>query len=676
MSDLNGDAFTFSESTAKQFNQPVYTSKQWAYQQDQNNGSYDSKQIIFDLAGFYNSQRFIDPQEMVMVIPVVTTLTAIGTGTTTSGLGSSLNTVGQPLVNVYDAPPQITSQHCMGFKSGYWNVIQSLQIQVDGKDVIQLTPNVNYHASFVANTTWSQSDVKKHGSMLGFYPDSCSSWAVNKDASKSQYGYGITNNGLPPARQAACYPSQQVPDSLTGVNSDYCPDQVYDMGNFGLWERMKSTNRINMDPLIYLPCADAAFNGGTNLRQQLYRSKCIATNVNLNKTLENQMFTESMTPIAGGSVNDANALTAYRQLGTNCVIRLKDVCHLFSKLPLTRGMYMRITVNVNTGRIQLKTQATLLDAPTDDTYPQYGTISENTFPSTCPIMLGPLQSSSKTDTAAAYPAASVFQVYPGIACDGKTITRTAFELSMSIAKVDPIHAQLGTVGVSTPGNILSSCRIWAPIIDMEPALVSSYITQHSDQAIYYRDILQFVQPNVSGAFTFQLANGITNAKRLIILPFYHDDSVIPLADNIRLGMTKIPFEPRSPFDSAPSTTAPQCVITAFNVLVSNMNIFQRNIDYSFETFMEEISPANAINGGLDTGLTSGLIGFKEWTENYRYYVVDLSRRLAGDNTPKSITVTGNYAQGADFPVDFYYFVEYERHLSLNIESGHINVSSN
>jgi hypothetical protein len=105
-----------------------------------------------------------------------------------------------------------------------------------------------------------------------------------------------------------------------------------------------------------------------------------------------------------------------------------------------------------------------------------------------------------------------------------------------------------------------------------------------------------------------------------------------------------------------------------------MNVFQRNISYSFETFIEEMSPANALNGGLDTGLTSGLIDQAAWSQGYRYYVVDLSRRLAGDNTPKSITVIGR--NGSSIPVDYYFYVEYERHLSLDVESGHISVSSN
>jgi hypothetical protein len=83
---------------------------------------------------------------------------------------------------------------------------------------------------------------------------------------------------------------------------------------------------------------------------------------------------------------------------------------------------------------------------------------------------------------------------------------------------------------------------------------------------------------------------------------------------------------------------------------------------------------NAINGGLDTGLTSGLIDYQRWMNLYRYYVVDLSRRLAGDNTPKSITVMGR--NGSNFAVSYFVFIEYERHLEIDVESGHISISSN
>lgn len=359
---------------------------------------------------------------------------------------------------------------------------------------------------------------------------------------------------------------------------------------------------------------------------------------------------------------------------------------------------MRVIVNLNTGSMIIPVVGTL-EAPTStvgavgalalDAYPHYKYSDTggaqpvswtSTFPSTCPIMLSPVQASAPynngptvTVNPGLYPNDANIMIYPGLAADCGTVNRRAIIVSVSIAQPDPIHVNRGYSGQTLPTHGLSNCRIYAPIIDMEPALITKYLTQYKTQGIRYKDILQFVYPNVqpgSQQFTYQLANGVTNAKRLIIMPFFNNPAGISASPQTSAMI----FEPASPFDSAPSTVAPLSCLTQFNVLISNMNVFQRNIDYSFENFLEEMSLTNGINGGLDTGLTSGLIGYREWCQNYRYYVVDLSRRLAGDNTPKSITVLG--VNSSEYPIDYYFFIEYERHLELDVESGHISVSSN
>ena len=175
MADRNGDRYSFEESTSSSNHQPVYTSKQWAYQIDQNNGAYGSKQVIFDLSGFYNSQRFINPAEMIMVLPVVTTMTATSFGAP-PGAFLPEDDGGLGCAPVTNNDFNVTDQFAMGYKSGNWHLIQSMQIQVDGKDVIQMTPNINYHASFVANTTWSESDLRKHSATTGFLPDTADSF--------------------------------------------------------------------------------------------------------------------------------------------------------------------------------------------------------------------------------------------------------------------------------------------------------------------------------------------------------------------------------------------------------------------------------------------------------------------------------------------------------------------
>lgn len=695
------DAYTFDFSTSLKNQQPVYTSKQWSYQIDQNNGSYQSKQIVFDLSGFYNSQRFINPQEMFIALPVVSTLTGGGNSGTTDGLGAG-SVAGFNTATGVDALGgannlQVTDQFAFGFKSGYWNLIHSIQIQVDGKDIIQLTPYINYLASFEAITTWSNTDVAKYGAIEGFLPDKSDSWNANLAGSASTYGIGVCNNTLPPANQVPLYPysdpsavhQRSTLSALYGAISSTATSSQESLAsaNDAFYKRMQTTNVLLQDATHGINPAIAGLNSAGSIFRPTYGQK-VTTLESTKYALDNYMISEAIAPVASVSAtgNDSDSRLAFRQLFTTCVVKFKSFCNLFEKLPLTRGLYMRIIMNMNTGNMIVGTnQAALGDVTAANplalaNFPYYTGITSSTFPNTCPLMLSPLVASglvsipdavaTNPDTAGRYPNAAGVCVFPGIACDRGTISRSKLILSCSISVPDPIHAQNGLTS-SLEAHPLQNCRVYAPIIDMEPELVSQYISQYKQQAVYYRDALWFITPRVTPSSTFnsQVGNGFVNLQRLVIMPFYHDDT---LAASSSLPIC--PFEPSSPWSSAPATVAPKCDLVDFNVLVSNMNIFQRNINYSFEHFLEEMGLCNAINGGLDTGLTSGLIDYYQWQNNYRYYVVDLSRRLAGDNTPKSLTVIGKNASLVT--VDYFYFLQYRRHLTIDIETGHITVSSN
>lgn len=613
------DEYTIHESTYRQNTDPVFTSKQWSYQPDQNNGNYTSRQLVFDLSGFYNSQRFINPQEMFIVFPVVSTLSAIGSGNS-SGLGSGPHLAGASglttALSYCDNQGQVTDQFAMGYKSGYWHLINSMQIQIDGKDVIQTIPNSNYHASFVANTTWSESDVKKMGPILGFKPDDADSWRVVAGDTTTSYGmgaagiapfgnncgFGICNNAL--TTQTPMYPGGSL-----GVAGQYDPNPSFtgaypgagnlpvesasnnQPANSALLDRIKWVNYYNKSEYVSGLPKDSANTEWSNYNKNMSASTQYGS-VNL----ENFMTSEAIVCAVGNAASlvnataDADGTKAFRQLITTCIVRLKDVCNLFANLPLSRGLYVRLIINLNTGNCILPVQGSLA-APSGNIYPlagfpaylNSGSYQNNFINQTCPIMLTPLQASACTNASAdaggVFPANSNLMIYPGVAADIGTISRTALVLSVALVTPDPIHKSNGLTTTLT-SHPLGQCRIYAPIIDMEPALTSKYLTEHKTKGVKYRDILAFSVPAssaVSGSQqSIQLANGVVNAKRLIMMPFYNGASV---AKNVN-----IIFEPSSPFDSAPATVAPMSDVSQFQVLISNMNVFQRSIDYSFENF--------------------------------------------------------------------------------------------
>ena len=127
--DISSDSFTYYESTSKDDNHPLFLGKQWAYQVDQNNSNYSSKQLVFDLSGFYNSSRFINGKEMVLVMPIVVLLSASGGLSGCNGLGVAPSlAANDSTFDVTTNGGQITDQYGFGLKNGYWQFIQSMQV--------------------------------------------------------------------------------------------------------------------------------------------------------------------------------------------------------------------------------------------------------------------------------------------------------------------------------------------------------------------------------------------------------------------------------------------------------------------------------------------------------------------------------------------------------------------
>jgi hypothetical protein len=96
-------------------------------------------------------------------------------------------------------------------------------------------------------------------------------------------------------------------------------------------------------------------------------------------------------------------------------------------------------------------------------------------------------------------------------------------------------------------------------------------------------------------------------------------------------------------------------------------MFDHTVRYDFEEFQAEVSESG-INGGQVTGLSSGLITFKDWQYGYRYYVCDIARRLsASDNIPLAVQVQFTNATSAT--LDCYCFITYERSIQVETASG-------
>lgn len=562
------DQFQFESSGISQMTDEPYRSKQWNYCNDQNQGNYASNQVIFDLSSFYNQNKFIAPSEMFLVVPVVSVLSTEDA----AGLQNKQN------------------DWSLGYKSGYYNIISSMQIDYNNKTVQQLTPNLNYYVSFKMNSTMSKSSVDTIGSAIGVYPDNPTSWSYTDStigaAGVSTAGNGVRNNGI----------------TLAPVNTDQLYSNVRSGGNDGAFKRRLSTS-----------FAVHAQNGATLINSA------------------QQPNSEFMNNTQKGGHN-------YQAYYTTMVIRLSDVSDFFASMPLTKGFYARLTLNLNLGSLVVNRTG----GGADEAHNRLSLSGSNiNFPNgTCPLMLQP-------STTAQY-ADGVNQIVCGI-------------------YVSKVSSSLGTVNQNTlnvSAHTLNSCRIYAPSIDLQPSRALSYIQENRSKYIEWDDVYATrVSVGETQTFNYNITNSLAGIHSIVVIPF-----IASTEHGLMDGVDISPFSPAvSPFATEPATTSPLLSISQFNVQLAGENVLANLLNYTFEEFLEQLAPSHAINGGHSLGLSSGLIDLIGFQNIYRYYYVDLSRRAKDDIGAKGITIMGKNDNLV--AMDLFCFVIHKKSASLDVETG-------
>jgi len=123
-------------------------------------------------------------------------------------------------------------------------------------------------------------------------------------------------------------------------------------------------------------------------------------------------------------------------------------------------------------------------------------------------------------------------------------------------------------------------------------------------------------------------------------------------------------------DCGGGPTALLAQVTNFQVQIGGVNQIQSNSRYEFETFNNYFYGVNAVNGGMTDGLTSGLVGQKDWGTKYLYYYVDCNRGSEAErDTPKSVQIQGQNLSAK--AVDYYVYIEFHNDLVIDVGTGNI-----
>ena len=633
------DGLVFDMSSQSEGVPSVFTKKDWLSILDNQNSNYQGNQCVIDTSQLANSNKFMNYREAYLTVPMLITLTGINkTSPIAGGAGNLL------AINAFAPATAATScDYAIGLKNWYGSIVHSFTLDYNGTTIIQQTPYVGMWNTFRLMTSLSYNDLLNQGSAIGFYPDLATAVGVSSDfavlglAVQSSYSCQSLAAG---AGIGSCYNNQNCPalQVITGAFNGMSES------NSGLLQRQMAWN---FDP-------DGV--SGQNLLSKTYgvltggaTFQVGANNIpaGLQATYKSFIFNKvNQTVVPAPQINAPPATQGVWQAVVMGQVYLKHLHPFFESVPLLKGVFMKMTLNLNQSSVAFSTDS-IVGAGNALTLTSFtaGSLSvQSPLGGVSPLMVAAIG----TAPAAAFPQLG-----------GSTaLTMGNYIVSIAVGRtcLNTTQTNLGAIVKSSPfiGSVTLNC----PAYSFNPVFESSYLSTPVKK-IVYSDVYQYQVQNVASQSPFNnlVTNGIANIKSVLVLPFYNA---------VANGGIQ-PF--LSPFDPAGGgPTSPFCLMTQFNIQISGQNAIYNTERYGYEQFMNQFKGVNAVNGGQTDGLTSGLVGQLDFESEYCYYYVNCGRMLPVEEAvPKSVNILGVNASG--LAIDMYVFVEYGVEVSIDILTG-------
>jgi hypothetical protein len=265
------DEAIFELSQKSDIDPQKFINKSVLYVLDSNQSSYSGNQLFFETSSLANSGRWLSFRDAYIMIPIVI------------GCKASTNVTAT------------MSPFSCGFKNGYYQLIDSMTVELNGQNIVQLCPYTNVWSNFKVLNTWSRDALTKYGPSLGVWPDTSTSIGYNAAADLN--GIGIFNNN-----------AYGAPTSLSGAIQF-----IGQANNSGFLNRMYFTGFTT---------------GGFAGAGAFYAEP---------KTTGMSYF--SNDAVAAGGRTYFWSIVAK--------IRLRDIHDYFDKVPLLKGSYYRFVINLN-----------------------------------------------------------------------------------------------------------------------------------------------------------------------------------------------------------------------------------------------------------------------------------------------------------------------------------------
>ena len=572
------DQIVYDMSSQSESESNIFIKKDWVTILDNQNSIYSSNQSVIDTSQFSNSNKWINYREAYFTVPMLLTLTQ--TTATTSFL------------------PNTAANSCdyaLGLKNWYGSIIHSFSVDLAGTTIIQQTPFQSLWNTFRLLTTLSYQDLLTIGPSIGFYPDNSSSWSYNNAA--GPYGsIGVSNsinNVVNPVVSA----------TLNGLESS----------NNGFYQRQRAWN-FNL--------AGSAGTGRT--------FNALLAQANLQTVYKSSIFS---------TVDGTGALKGHWAAQIVGTVFLRHLHSFFSQIPLVKGMFMKMTLNLNNSITQVtvvqSAGAGAASVPTSMTQ----SLANSSFPlgGVNPLM---------------FASGNLLSGMSAVIVPSATVT---LEASLTVGS-----RSFATNFASVTQGYVNSLTLSAPCYTFNPAFEGAYLA-NAVRKIDYEDIYQYQILNQSGNINSLVSNGIAGIKSVLVIPYHTPASAI----NNSISPIQSCFDP-----AAGGTTSPLSYLSNFNVVISGQNAIYNSQRYTYEAFLNQLNGQNSINGNQVDGLGSGLISQMDFENCYNHYYVNVERCLPIEKgVSKSVSIVGQNICPTGVNLDLYVFVCYGISVSINVLLG-------
>ena len=296
---MSADTLVFDMSSQSEGSPSVFVRKDWLSILDNQNQNYQGNQSVIDTSQLANSNKYMNYREAYLVCPLWLTMTGVGT----SGANTGFN----------PATASSSADFAVGLKNWYGSIVHSFTLDYNGTTIIQQTPYIGLWNTFKLMTTLSYNDLITQSGQIGFYPDTPLAWTYAAGAGGAS-GRNVCNN-------VNGFAGVAVSGAFSSAKSF----------NEGFLQRQLAWN-YDPEGLTGTEANSAAFStllGAAGLTA-IYKSY-IANKVN--QTANTQ---------AGAGVFQA-CITS--------VIYLKHLASFFERVPLLKGVFMKMTLNLNQGSV-------------------------------------------------------------------------------------------------------------------------------------------------------------------------------------------------------------------------------------------------------------------------------------------------------------------------------------